>query len=147
MILESIAGRERAAFEPGGEPAHALLRRAMREGIGHHPALSLLLQPVISNRCRSLQRRLDVARLDEIPLRLRTIGPHSREAIGLQLDAHLQPVGRGPVESLLGLAHLRKDSELILHVMTYFMRNHIGLRELAGFAVASAEALLDITEE
>ena len=43
------------------------------------------------------KRLIDVAGIEEIVLLLRPVRPHAGEAIGLQLDAHLQ---RG----LLGLA-------------------------------------------
>src|SRR5262245_63459767 len=44
-----VAARHRAALQAGGEPAHALLRGAVGEGVGHDAALRLLLQPVVAD--------------------------------------------------------------------------------------------------
>jgi hypothetical protein len=45
--------------------------------------------------------------------------------------------------------HPGQNAELILHVVTDLMRNHIGLRELAGLAtdITTAEASLQVLEE
>src|SRR5664279_3371749 len=53
---EGVAGRDLALFQSGGEPALALRRGAMREGIRHHIAARLLLQAVVADRRRRLQR-------------------------------------------------------------------------------------------
>src|SRR6185369_15656725 len=43
--------------------------------------------------------------------------------------------------------HLRQNAEQILHMMTDFMRDHVGLGEFACFSAAAAEARLDVAEE
>src|SRR5262245_51253145 len=65
---ESVAGADRAGLQPGHEPALTLLRRTVREGIRHHVALRLLLQPVVADRRGGAHCGLDVARLDQLPL-------------------------------------------------------------------------------
>ena len=74
----------------------------MGERVRHHIALSLLLQAVIADRRGGAHRGLDVARLDQLPLLVGARRPDAGEAIGLQLDAHLQAVRLG-----LGQAALR----------------------------------------
>src|SRR6266516_5685874 len=76
---EGVESRHRSALEPGVEPAHALLGRAVGERVGHDIALRLPLQAVVADRRRGLERRFDVALLDEFPALLRTIGPNPGE--------------------------------------------------------------------
>ena len=66
--------------------------------------------------------------------------PDAGEAIGLQLDPHLNAVGLGlAARRLLLLLHLRQDAEQVLHVMADLVRDHIGLRELARRAMPASQ--------
>ena len=115
----------------------------MGEGVGHDIALRLLLQAVVADRRSSLQSLIDIAWIEEVMLLLSTVRPHAGKAIRLQLDAHLELVHlRFARCGLLRLHHARENAELVLHVMTDFVRNHISLRELAGVAVRSAAELV-----
>src|SRR5580700_12053641 len=89
---QRIATRNLAAIEAVLEPALALFRRAVGERVGHDIALHLFLQPVVADRGCGLQRLVDVARIEEVAFFLSAIGPDAGEAIGLQLDAHLELV-------------------------------------------------------
>src|SRR5580700_2310902 len=89
---QRIAARNLAAIEAGLEPALALFRGAVGEGVGHDVALHLFLQPVVADRGRGLQGLVDVAGVEEIVLLLGAVRPHAGEAVGLQLDAHLELV-------------------------------------------------------
>src|SRR5262249_32778576 len=102
------------------------------------------------------QRGLDVPRVDERRLALTlqvlvlAVGPNAGEAVGLQLDLHLDVIGVPLVAGgALRLLRLRQDAEQGLHVVSDVVRDQIGLRELAGLAadVAAAEAGLDLPEE
>src|SRR5580700_7005598 len=86
---QRIAARNLAAVEAGLEPAFALFRGAVGEGVGHDVALHLFLQAVVADRGRGLQRLVDVAGFEEVVLALGAVGPDAGEAVGLQLDAHL----------------------------------------------------------
>ena len=130
------------SLKPVDEPALALLGAAVGEAVRHHGALRSPLQRIVADRGRRLQRRVDVARIEELVLRLGVVRPDAGEAVGLQLD-HAPAVwldcARSP-EAALRLLHLGQDAEQVLHVMADLMRDHIGLRELAGLAGAAAEA-------
>ena len=67
----------------------------------------------------------------------------------LQLDSHLHSIGFRPARSgLLRLHHARQDTELILHVMSDFVRDDIGFRKSAGArARAGVEFTLHVFEE
>ena len=65
----------------------------MSEGIRHNIALRLPLQPVIAYCGCSLQCRLDVTWLYKTPSLLRVVRPYSSQAIGLQLNTHLEAIG------------------------------------------------------
>src|SRR5580700_1080859 len=67
---QRIAAIHLAAIEAVGEPALALFRGAVGEGVGHHIALRLLLQPVVADRGRGLQGLVDVAGVEEAVLGL-----------------------------------------------------------------------------
>src|SRR5262249_40662833 len=56
-----VARVEPAGLEPGAEPAHALRRGTVREGLGVDLASGLLLQPVVADRGRRGERLLDIA--------------------------------------------------------------------------------------
>src|ERR1043165_1809175 len=146
---KGVAGLHGAGLQAGLEPALALLRGAVGEGVRDGVALRLLLQPIVADRRRGLHRRLDVARLDQVPLLVGFGGPDAGEAVGLQLDAHLQAVRFGLARGSLLLLHLRQDAELVLHVMPDLVRDHVSLRELARARadIAAAEAPLEVAEE
>src|SRR5258706_5936689 len=77
-----------AGLEAALEPAHALRARAMREALGHDGAARLALQRVVADLRGGIQRGLDVALLQPPRAhRLGALGPHTGEAIGLQLQA------------------------------------------------------------
>src|SRR5262249_21460533 len=146
---ERVAGADRAFLQPGLEPPLTLLRRSVREGIRHHVAAGLLLQTVVADRGCRAQRRIDVARLQQLPALLGLVRPDAGETIGLQLDAHLDAIGLRLVDALLELMRLRQDTELVLHMMADLVRDDVGLHELAGAAagIAAMEARLDLAEE
>ena len=80
---------------------------------------------------------------------MRAVRPDAGKTIGLQLHPDLQAVGLCLAHSTLRLLDLRQQSQLVLDMMPDLVRNHIGLRELAGLAadIASAEATLEILKE
>src|ERR1700730_1525008 len=143
-----VAARHGTALEPGVEPAHALLGGTVGECVGNDVALRLPLQAVVADRCGGFQRGFDVALLDQLPALLGTVGPDPGEAVGLQLDLHLQMIRSDLVQCVLALLHLRQNADEVLHVMTDFVGDHVSLGELAGLAVvAAAEPALQIAEE
>src|SRR6185295_5808110 len=145
---ERVARPDGALLQAGLEPALALLRRTVREAVGHDVAPRLLLQTVIADRRGGLQRGLDVTCLDQIlPVLPGVIGPYAGETVGLELDLHLEPVCVGLAHAALLRLHLRQDAELVLHMMADLVRDHVGLRELAGRAIAAAEAAFELAEE
>ena len=83
-----------------------------------------------------------------LPLLVGVVGPDAGETIGLQLDAHLDAVGRRLAAGrLLRALRLGQNAEQILHVMADFVRDHVGFGELAGLAAAAVKAHLHVAEE
>ena len=143
-------------LEAGHEPALALLRGAVGEAVGHHVALRLPLQRVVADRGGGAQRGFDVAGLDERRLSLASqrsfswLAQTPARQSACSSTLHLDLVGLGlAAGGALQLLRLRQDAEQVLHVMADLVRDHIGLRELAGLAadVAAAEAGRDLIEE
>ena len=61
----------------------------MGERIPHDIALRLLLDAIVADGARRIQRLIDIAGLEDILGLLRLIGPNAGKAVGLQLDADL----------------------------------------------------------
>src|SRR5690606_20578760 len=76
---EGVALPQVAAVQAALEPAHALRRRAVGEGIGHHVPLALLLQRVVSDGAGRGQAFFDVARLEDIARLVCAAGPQAGE--------------------------------------------------------------------
>src|SRR5260370_7331149 len=145
---EGVAARHRTALEPGVEPAHGLLGRAVGECVGDDGAWRLRLKAVVADGGRGRERSFDVALLDQIPALPRTFGPDPGETIGLQLDLDLQVIRLDLADGVLTLLHLRQDAEQILHVVTDLVGDHVSLGELARLAVvAAAKPALQVAEE
>ena len=69
----------------------ALLRGAVRPGLGIDPAAGLLLEAVVADGGGRPQALLEVALLEHAPL-VGGVRPHAGEAVGLQLLAYRQLV-------------------------------------------------------
>src|SRR4029079_19266493 len=141
---ESIAAFELAALITALEPALALGRGAVSEGVRHDIALRLLLDLVVADRARRIQRVVDIAGLDDVFTLLGVIGEDAGEAIGLQFDAHLQSIRLGLAHALPHRLHLIHDAEQLLHVMANLVGDDIGLREIALYAEAVLQLLVEV---
>src|SRR5215203_5679260 len=112
---EGIARPRVASLEALSEPAHALLRRAVREGIAVHAATALREDTIVAHRRSRVEAFLEVALVELVAL-LRRAPPDSGVAVGLQLEAHRVLIGRRRI-SLLCAPHLLIGAEQVLHVM------------------------------
>src|SRR5215475_5345917 len=92
---ERVALAGIARIDPALEPAHALGGAAVRERLRYDTAHRLALQAIVADRGGSVQAFLDVAGLQDLARALGVAGPHARQAIGLQLHAHLERVALG----------------------------------------------------
>ncbi|VTR32763.1 Uncharacterised protein [Serratia fonticola] len=61
----------------------------MRKAVWHHSPLALLLQTVVTNRLRGIQRGLQIARFQHL-LFLGVVAPNASKAVGLKLHFHRQ---------------------------------------------------------
>ena len=121
----------------------------MSKCVGHDIALGLALKAVVADGRGRLHGGFDVAGLKNTPLRLGIMRPYSCKTIGLQLDSDLKLIGFNPIYATLQLLHARQDAQQILHVVTNFMGDHIGLRKLAALTpyVATPEPQLKIPKK
>ena len=94
-VAEGVAGLEGALAQPVREPAHPLLRRAVRPGVRVDPARRLALDPVVADRARPrraprLMSSWVRSRMYGSPLASSALGgvlgPHAGVAVGLQLE-------------------------------------------------------------
>ena len=72
---KGVATFERAAFQAPLEPAYALRRAAVGEGIRRYGALGLTLKTVVADGAGGVERFLDVARLEYPALLLGMVRP------------------------------------------------------------------------
>ena len=92
----------------------------------------------------AVQPALDVAGLQPVLHLVIERRPHAGEAIGLQLHPHLQLIGLAlAARILLQRLHAVGNTQQRLHVMADLMRNHIGLREVAGRAEAPLQVVVE----
>ena len=118
----------------------ALAGRAVGPGLGRDAAAGLLLDAVVADRGGGAQGLLDVAFLEQ-PALVGGVRPDTRQAVGLQLEAHRQRVGAiGPA---LLPADLLGDAQEVLHVVADLVGEHVGLGEVAG----RPEAVLQLVVE
>src|SRR5215475_3690505 len=92
---ERVALAGIARVDPTLEPAHALGGAPVRERLRHDAARRLSLQAIVADRGGGVQALLDVAGLEDLARTLGVAGPDARQAIGLQLHAHLERVALG----------------------------------------------------
>ena len=78
-----------------------------------------------------------------MPCLLRAVRPDAGEAVGLQLGADRQRIRLSLAELLLALMHVGEDAEHVLHMVADLVRQHIGLREIAGRAEARAKLVVE----
>jgi hypothetical protein len=71
------------------------------------------------------------------------VRPDAGEAVGLELHAHLQQVRVTLAGALLRLLHLFRNAQLMLHVMTDFVRNDIGLGKIARCSEARLQVAVE----
>ena len=103
-----------------------------------------LLQMIIADHPRRIQRLIDITRLQQT---IHGPCPYAREAIGLQLQAHRQGIRLLLVGLLAQLFDLRQDGELILHVMGHLMRDHISRCKISSRAQLLRQGLEKICFE
>ena len=113
--VERVALARVAAIEATAEPGHTLGAGAVRE-----LALVALTKRIVANLVRGVQRFAEV-RFVNRQIGARRVAPYAGKAIGLQFDAHRRLVLALALNLDLGRA------DQILHMVTDFVRDHIGL--------------------
>ena len=88
-IIRLLETRGRTTFPALLEAGDALRRRAVRERLGLDVALRALLERVVADLRRGVERLVDVAEVEDLAA-VRVLRPRAGEAIGLQLD--LRPI-------------------------------------------------------
>ena len=101
------------------------------------------LDHVVTDRRGGSQSLFDVTRLQQVPVAGRVMAPDPGETIGLELEPHRDGVGLGGTSPAARLFDAVGDAEQVLDVMAHFVRDHIGLGEVAG----CAEPLLQFPKE
>ena len=130
---ESVALADVARSEAFLEPTRALRRSAVVEGLGHGPAISLLLEIVVTNLGRCIEGFLNVAILQRAKHSVVMIGPHTRKEVGLQFEAYADFVGLLRIAAILRhlLMGLAKDTELVLNMVAHLVSDDVGVCKVA----------------
>src|SRR5277367_2007885 len=91
---ESVARVDLCGIDSAFEPRDALRARAVCEGFGNHRAARAALQRVIADLRSCVERRFNIAGFKAPTLFfLRTRGPYTGEAVGLQFQSHTECIG------------------------------------------------------
>ena len=128
LALERVAAVGPRALDAADEPRPALVGRAVRPRLRRHAALGALLDPVVADRGRGVERLVDVLTgevLDEARVE-RATDPEARVAVGLELDAHLPTLRAGVA---VGAAQHAGE---VLDVMAVLVREHVRLGQRAA---------------
>lgn len=129
--VKCVALARVAAIKATAEPGHALSTGAVCELI-----FVALAKRVVADLVRGIERFAQI-RLVDRKRRARGMSPDASEAIGLQLNAH-----RRLVLALALNLNLRRADQ-ILHVVTNFVRDDIGLREIARRAQTITHQIIE----
>src|SRR5581483_4991373 len=145
---ESVAGVWVAGLVAGREPVLALLGGAVRPLLGPHAALELLLEAVVADGGRGVERVGDVrvGRRREVASFCCVARPDAGVAVGLQLDAHAAALRPGPM-----VLRLRQCPGDVLNVVAILVGQDVGLgerpavrAELRAQVVVEAEVNVDV---
>jgi hypothetical protein len=136
-------GADVAGFETFLEPAHALLGGAVSEGVGHDVSLRLFLKPVVSDGVGGSHRLLNIALFEKVFHALGMMGPDAGEVVGLEFEADGEFVVFGFAYAALYLVHLVGDAEEVLHVMTDFVGDDVGLGKVTRGAQLISEIAIE----
>src|SRR5688500_8670680 len=136
FLVESVARGGIAGTQARPEPALAVRRGAVREGIWRHGSPRVALQPVVADGRGRGKAFFDVAGLEHARGLIRVIGPDAREAVGLELHRDLQAVRVDAARALLRRANLVRSAQQRLHVMADLVADDVRRGEVAGAAHA-----------
>lgn len=103
----------------------------MGKTVGNNPAHALLLQSVVTDGRRRIERFPQIAGFKNLFL-LHAVSPYTGKAIGLQFLHNGKPVRLGALCALLELAYLPGDTKLVLDMMAHLMGKDITQREVAS---------------
>src|SRR5215831_4163520 len=140
---EGVALAGVAGIDPALEPAHAMRGAAVGERLRHDTAHGLPLEAVVADRGGGVQAFLDVAGFEDLARALGIGGPDARQAVGLQLHAHLERVALGLAATALRLLDALGDAEQVLHVMADLVGDDVGLGEIARGADLVAQVAVE----
>ena len=128
--IERVALRGVAALQAAAEPLQALGGCAVREAVGHGITAAALLQAVVAHGFGGVKGFFQIARFKQLPL-LCAVGPHTGQAVCLQLELDRQTVGFAFAGILARAVHLCHRAGQVLHMVADFVGNHIGERRIA----------------
>jgi len=141
---ERIAGLRISRLQAAAKPLGAHLRRTVGPGFRRHIPLCFPLQGVIADRCGRRKTFIHVSGLEQPAIPIRRMAPHAGEAVSLQFEAHRQCVDLFfRMGTLLEGTDTVRYSEQVLHMVADLMRDHVGLRKIAG----STETAVEFIEE
>ena len=129
--VKRVALAEIAGLVAFAKPADALLGGAVREGIGHDVALRAALEIIVAHHTGRAHRFVDIAGFDDVLDAIGMTRPDAGEEIRLKLEPDGELVVFRLTDAPARRLHAITDAEQILHMMSNFVRDDVGLREIA----------------
>jgi hypothetical protein len=134
--VKGIARGRVSPIKPTLEPVTALTSRPVRERFQHHRSGFQSLHRIVCQRMSCAQRLLDVFRFQFTNRSL----PHPRcpnpsQTVGLQFDANTKLIYLLRITSRLHSLSSIFNTDQVLHMVAHFVRDHVGLCEIAGCVI------------
>jgi len=139
--LERVALAYVAGLQPAFEPAHALGRASVGEGIRRHVSPGLSLEPVVANSACRIESFLDVTLLEDVAGLVGMIGPDAGQTIRLQFHHDRKFVWPLPRLSGREANGPFSNSQQVLDMMPHLVGDDVGLREIPRCAEPVLESL------
>lgn len=102
----------------------------MCPAFGLNMATRHFLQSIVSNRRRGAEPVFEISRLDQVPLSLGMMAPHTGITIGLEFHPDRERISLHLRNLSLEAMHFFCNAEEVLHVMADFMGDDISLGEV-----------------
>jgi len=99
---------------------------------GDRVALGLLLKSVVADPIGSVDSLFDITFLEDVIFLVRVMRPHAGQIIRLKLQSHGHLIGHQFVAPGTNFVDLIAEAREILNVVSDLVRDHVGLRKIAG---------------
>jgi hypothetical protein len=118
-------------LEAAPKPSDPLFRAAVGKALGNHITLTAFLDSIVADLRGCIQTLLDVSFFENLSIPVCRARPDPGKAISLKFHPYRNGISLATARAALQLACLSHHAELVLHMVTDFVGDDIGLREIS----------------